>query len=112
MVRLRVAVSNKFWRDSLRVKITQKNMQLPSNVTSIGDEALFKDSPAKEDCPICFLPMPIKVLCCVSLSPATITSVPIYNFADANEEVAKIRQEEYYPCCGKSGCGGCIHSIC
>ena len=70
---------------------SQKNMQLPSYVTSIGDEALFKDSPAKEDCPICFLPMPIKVLCCVSLSPATITSVPIYNFADANEEVAKIR---------------------
>jgi sulfatase maturation enzyme AslB (radical SAM superfamily) len=25
----------------------------------LRDEALFKDPPAKEDCPICFLPMPM-----------------------------------------------------
>ena len=27
------------------------------------DEALFKDPPPKEDCPICFLPMPINLIC-------------------------------------------------
>ena len=34
----------------------------------LRDEALFKDPPAKEDCPICFLPMPEKLVCCVSLT--------------------------------------------
>ena len=53
------------------------------------DEALFKDPPAKEDCPICFLPMPLKLICCVSLPPATILSVPIDDYATANEEMAK-----------------------
>ena len=28
----------------------------------LRDEALFKDPPAKEDCPICFLPMPFKLI--------------------------------------------------
>ena len=55
----------------------------------IRDEALFKDPPPKEDCPICFLPMPTKLTCCVSLPPATITSVPIHDFATANEEFCK-----------------------
>jgi hypothetical protein len=50
----------------------------------LRDEALFKDPPAKEDCPICFLPMPNKLISCVSLPPATILSVPIYDFAQAN----------------------------
>jgi hypothetical protein len=43
----------------------------------IRDEALFKDPPAKEDCPICFLPMPMRLISCMSLSDATISSVPI-----------------------------------
>ena len=50
---------------------------------------------------------------CMSLPIATISSVPIYDFSDANEEVAPLDldTEEYYECCGKSACGGCIHSI-
>ena len=77
----------------------------------LRDEALFKDPPAKDDCPICFLPMPVMLLCCVSLPPATISSVPIYN-AIANEELADLMETEgYYPCCGKSICRGCIHSF-
>jgi TPR repeat protein len=48
----------------------------------------------------------------VSLPPATILSVPIYDLAKANEEVAKMGSEEYHPCCGKTICGGCIHSFC
>ena len=28
----------------------------------LHDEALFKDPPLKEDCPICFLPMPGKLI--------------------------------------------------
>ena len=77
----------------------------------IRDEALFKDPPAKEDCPICFLPMPVKLICCVSLPPATLSSVPICNFAMANEELANIGMETYYSCCGKSICKGCVDSF-
>ena len=75
------------------------------------DEALFKEPPAKEDCPICFLPMPVKLIACMTLPPATISSVPISDFADANEELAKIVMEQYYTCCGKSVCGGCVDSF-
>jgi TPR repeat protein len=76
----------------------------------LHDEALFKDPPAKEDCPICFLPMPYKLIASISLPPATILSVPIYDFKIANEELAGKGMEVYYPCCGKSICFGCVHS--
>jgi TPR repeat protein len=76
----------------------------------LRDEALFKDTPPKEDCPICFLPMPKKFINCITLPPATITSVPIYDFAMANEELAIVPLEQYFPCCGKSICSGCVHS--
>ena len=85
--------------------------QCKQQVTKLRDEALFKDPPPKEDCPICFLPMPTKLICCVSLPTATISSVPIYDFAKANEELAKKAMEQYYPCCGKSICRGCVHSL-
>ena len=52
----------------------------------LRDEALFKDPPAKEDCPICFLPMPGRLICCISLPPATISSVPIYDFGIAHTD--------------------------
>jgi hypothetical protein len=77
----------------------------------LRDEASFKDPPAKEDCPICFLPMPLSLICCISLPPATISSVPIRNYAEANEELTSKATEEYYPCCGKSICGGCVDSF-
>jgi TPR repeat protein len=38
-------------------------------------------------------------------------SVPISEYAEANEELAKVDTEQYYSCCGKSICGGCIHSF-
>ena len=74
------------------------------------DEALFKDPPPK-DCPICFLPMPIRMICCVSLPPATISSVPIYDFAIANDKLVNLGTENYFPCCGKSICAGCDYSF-
>jgi hypothetical protein len=77
----------------------------------LRDEALFKDPPPKEDCPICFLPMPNKLVSCVSLPPATISSLPIHNYADANEALVGIDMETYFPCCGKSVCKGCVHSF-
>ena len=78
----------------------------------LHDEALFKDPPAKEDCPICFLLMPARLICCAtSFQDATITSVPIFDFAKANEGLAKKAMEEYYLCCGKSICRGCVHSF-
>ena len=78
----------------------------------LRDEALFQDPPAKEDCPICFLPMPVKLIACMTLPPATLFSVPIFDFAMANEELANIGTETYYSCCGKSICGGCFYSCC
>jgi len=76
----------------------------------LRDELLFKDPPAKEECPICFLPMPIDLICCISLPPATVSSVPIHDYATANEELVKIDTAHYFPCCGKRICGGCVHS--
>jgi hypothetical protein len=76
----------------------------------LRDEALFKDPPAKEDCPICFLPMPVKLICCLSLPPATILSVPIYDY-EIEHSIGKAT-EVYYSCCGKSICGGCVDSFC
>jgi hypothetical protein len=78
----------------------------------LRDEALFKDPPAKEDCPICFLPMPMKLINCISLPAATKSSVPIADHAEANEELANQPMETYYTCCGKSICRGCAHSFC
>jgi hypothetical protein len=75
------------------------------------DEALFKGPPPKEDCPFCFLPIPAYLICCVSIPPATISSVPVYEFAIANEELGKNDIEEYYECCGKSICRGCTDSF-
>jgi hypothetical protein len=62
----------------------------------LRDEALFKDPPAKDDCPICFLPMPVLLISCLSLPPATIFSVPIYEFAIANDELKGKTMEEYF----------------
>ena len=76
----------------------------------LRDELLFKEPPAKEDCSICFLPMPSKLICCMSLPPATVSSVPIYDYAMANEELIDKEMEKYYTCCGKSICAGCIYS--
>jgi TPR repeat protein len=55
--------------------------------------------------------MPVKLIACMALPPATISSVPIADFAKANEELANINMETYYSCCGKSICEGCIHSF-
>jgi len=81
------------------------------HAAELHDEAMFKDPPAKEDCPICFLPMPVKLIACMTLPPATITSIPINDYAEANVELANKDTETYYSCCGKSFCGGCSHSI-
>ena len=49
----------------------------------ISDEELFADPPPRDDCDICFLPMPhVKSSCGVNAS--------------------------YYPCCGKTVCYGCM----
>jgi TPR repeat protein len=39
-------------------------------------------------------------------------SVPIYDFAQANEELANMETKHYYSCCGKTICGGCVDSFC
>ena len=86
-------------------------IECKQRAAELRDEALFKDPPAKEDCPICFLPLPKRLICCISLPPATRISVPIYDLAIANEELALSVGEAYYPCCGKEICGGCVDSF-
>jgi hypothetical protein len=77
----------------------------------LHDEALFKDPPPKEDCPICFLPMPVILVCCASLPPATISSLPIYDFAKANAGLEGVATDQFFTCCGKRFCAGCICSF-
>ena len=84
--------------------------QCKLRAAELRDVVVFKDPPPKEECPICFLPMPNKLISCVSLPPATIFSVPIYNFANAHEGLKKT-MDAYYPCCGKTICTGCEHSF-
>jgi TPR repeat protein len=54
--------------------------------------------------------MPTLLICCVSLPPATISSVPIYYYANEHEEVADKNTEQYYYCGGKSICAGYHYS--
>ncbi|MDB4430403.1 zinc finger MYND domain-containing protein [bacterium] len=51
-------------------------------VSELHDDALFKEHPPREDCPICFLPLP--------LDPG---------------------QTNFHPCCGKIICNGCIYAM-
>jgi hypothetical protein len=89
-----------------------RGKQCKLRAAELRDEALFRDPPDKEDCPICFLPMPASVLCCISLPPANVTSVPIGDFAIENKVMADKVSFEYYECCGKSICRGCMYSFC
>jgi TPR repeat protein len=54
--------------------------------------------------------MPARMVSCISLPPATIKSVPIDDFAKANEGLAIEAPEQYFSCCGKSICSGCLYS--
>ena len=69
------------------VKYCQRNhwskhkKQCKQRAAELRDEALFKDPPAREDCQICFLPMPVQIIACASLPPATISSNPINDYA-------------------------------
>ncbi|KAL9178641.1 hypothetical protein ACHAXT_001979 [Thalassiosira profunda] len=49
----------------------------------LDDEALFKDAPPQDDCPICFLPLPLHPL----------------------------SEAKYQACCGKVLCQGCLHTL-
>ena len=51
-------------------------------VAELHDEALFKEHPPREDCPICFLPLPLD-----------------------------LGQTTFQSCCGKVICNGCIHAM-
>ena len=51
-------------------------------VAELHDEELFKEHPPREDCPICFLPLPLNA-----------------------------QQTIFQSCCGKVICDGCIHAM-
>ena len=54
--------------------------------------------------------MPTRLISCVSLPNANISSVPIYDFAVANVELTKREMEQYYPLLSRI-CAGCVHSF-
>ena len=56
--------------------------QCERRVAELHDEALFKEYPRRDDCPICFLPLPLE------------------------ED-----QVTFHACCGKVVCAGCIYDI-
>jgi TPR repeat protein len=56
--------------------------------------------------------MPARILSCISIPDATIKSVPIYDYAIANEGVEDMAPVLYHPCCGKYICSGCVKSFC
>ena len=58
------------------------NVNLHAMCQTCNDNALFKQPPANEDCPICFLPVPF-------MSTGS----------------------KYQSCCGKVICSGCIHAV-
>ena len=70
-------------RDDTRITIDALSEEMSRIV--ISDDKLFKDPPPKEDCPICFLPMP---------------------FAYCGMYRVKV----YQPCCGKTLCTGCMNA--
>jgi hypothetical protein len=78
------------------------------HAAEIRDEALFKDPPPKEGVPSASYQC--HLICCVSLPPATISSVPIFDFAHEHVELAQLEIEHYYSCCGKNICRGCVYS--
>src|SRR6056300_688053 len=51
-------------------------------VAELHDEALFKEHPPREECPICFIPLPLDV-----------------------------GQTTFQSCCGKLICNGCIYTM-
>jgi hypothetical protein len=44
-------------------------------------------------------------------SSATLSFVPTYDFAEANEGFAQMETEEYFTSCSKCICKGCVHSL-
>ena len=60
----------------------QHKKECKKRAAELHDEALFKQPPRKEDCPICMLPLP-------SLHTGN----------------------KYYSCCGKEICSGCVHAV-
>lgn len=56
--------------------------ELKNTSDRLRDKSLFKEPPPKDDCPICFVPMP-----------------------SAYQKIAS-----FHPCCGKIVCKGCVHS--
>jgi TPR repeat protein len=59
------------------------------------------------------------MICCATLPPATIFSIPIKDYAIAHVELAAEEtdglagedMDTYYSCCGKTICAGCIYSF-
>jgi TPR repeat protein len=77
------------WKHINYCSVTCQRLNWPSHkkeckqrAAKLHDEYLFKQPPPKDDCPICFLPMPF-----------------------ANDEIAI-----FFHCCGKVVCTGCVYS--
>ena len=63
-------------------ELREEELERERRAAELHDEALFKQPPPNEDCPICFLPIP-----------------------------AMETGRKYHACCGKKICSGCIYAI-
>jgi TPR repeat protein len=65
-----------------RLNWPRHKKECKQRAAKLHDESLFKQPPPKDDCPICFLPMP-------------------FAYAD---------MASFFPCCGKVVCNGCDYT--
>ena len=78
----RALVTSKHVRHASLSNIAIEIVKLHIVPAELHDEALFKEHPPTDDCPICFLPIPL-------------------NATESN----------FYPCCGKIICDGCVYAM-
>ena len=73
----------KYCNAACKKKHRTKHMKsCKKRVAELHDEALFKEHPPPEECPICFLPLPISC-----------------------------NETNFYSCCGKRICSGCTYAM-
>ena len=65
-----------------RAHRSKHKKECKKRAADLHDEALFKEPPPRDECPICMLPLP-----------------------------KNPKEQKYQPCCGKVLCYGCIHEV-
>jgi hypothetical protein len=85
---------------------------MQTTTAELHNEALFKGSTGQGGLSHLFLTNAEEIDMLRSLPPATILSVPVYDFAIASQELQHVETKKYYDCCGKNVCKGRFYSFC